>query len=77
MISGSCLLRVGQQDVLKASHGSVVAAIKKCLSDSERNEGGPHVDLKISYSRMELLVHVPSSWACVQMIAHPHSTGAV
>ena len=56
LLSGSCVLRVGQQDVLKATHDIVVAAIKQSLVDSAGQEGGPTVDLKISYSHMEQLV---------------------
>lgn len=56
ILSGSCILEVGQQNVVKASHESVVTAVKQSLKDTEQREDGPWVDLKISYSHMEQLV---------------------
>lgn len=71
MVSGSCILRVGQQDVLKASHESVVAAIKQNLLDSVEKEGEPSVDLKISYSHMEQLVCM-EQLACMEQLVCMH-----
>ena len=56
LLSGSCILRVGQQDVMKASHEAVVTAITQSLAESEEKTGKPTVDMKISYSKMEQLV---------------------
>lgn len=56
LLSGSRILRVGQQDVLKASHETVVAAVKKNLQDTSNNDGGPTVELKVTFSNMEHLV---------------------
>ena len=56
LVCGSCILRVGQQDVLRASHETVVTAIKKSLEDTKNTEGGPAVVIKVSHSSMEHMV---------------------
>lgn len=57
ILSGSCILEVGLQNVMDVPHESVVAAIKQSLKDTAQSEDGPWVDLKLSYSHMEQLVH--------------------
>ena len=56
LVCGSCILRVGQQDVLRASHETVVTAIKRSLEDSKNAEGGAAVEIKVSRSNMEHMV---------------------
>jgi hypothetical protein len=56
LVCGSCILRVGQQDVLRASHETVVTAIKGSLEDSKNAEGGAAVEIKVSRSNMEHMV---------------------
>ena len=56
LVCGSCILRVGQQDVLRASHEAVVTAIKGSLEDSMDAAGGAAVEIKVSHSNMEHLV---------------------
>lgn len=68
-MSGSGILRVGQQDVLRASHEAVVSAIKTSLEETQGAEGGPSVELKVSHTNMEHLVW--SGWGL--QWAHSHS----
>ena len=53
ILPGSCILKVRETDVLKASHEVVVNAIKGALSSTAGQEGGPCVSLKLSFSSLE------------------------
>ena len=75
LMPGSCVLRVGERDVLQASHDTVVGEVKRCLQETEG--AGPMVDLKISRPHVEHLVGVASG--CDFLGDHSYSwfSGAV
>lgn len=56
LLAGSCILGVGGNDVVKATHEEVVAAIKTSLEETKKTEEGASVKLKVSCSKKEQLV---------------------
>ncbi len=55
LIPGCCILKVGDDDVLKATHDTVVSAVRGSLSRSKEEQGKPCVRLKLSYPFLEQL----------------------
>lgn len=53
IVTSSCILKVGDEDLLIGSHDQVVSAIKKALTSSAGSEGGAKVELKLSNPFME------------------------
>lgn len=55
IIPGCCILKVGDDEVLKASHDAVVSAVKGSIARSKQEQGKPSVRLKLSYPFLEQL----------------------
>ena len=50
---GSCILKVGENDVVKLKHDEIVAAVRQSLQETAGSEGGKRVELKLSLPFME------------------------
>ena len=55
ILSGACILRVGDKDVLKASHDTVVSLVKDSLTRTAQQEGRASIALKFSFGSLEQL----------------------
>ena len=53
LLAGSCLLRVGKNDVLKASHDAVVSMIKACIQDSSSQDKACQNNVKHSQDKAQ------------------------
>ena len=53
IVASSCILKVGEESVLLKSHEEVVAAVRRSLSSTAKEEGGPKVEFKLSNPFME------------------------
>ena len=52
---GSCVLKVGEKDMVTCKHDEVVAEVKKSLDTTARTAGGKRVSVKLSLPSMEHL----------------------
>ena len=50
---GCAILNIGEENVVIASHDEVVTAVKTSLKNTEGQEGGRSVTLKLSYPFLE------------------------
>ena len=55
IIPSCCILKIGEEDVLRASHEAVVSAVKGSLSRSKQEQGKSSVKLKMSFPFLEQL----------------------
>ncbi len=55
IIPGCCILKVGEEEVLNASHDVVVSAVRGSLSRSKVEQGKSSVRLKLSFPFLEQL----------------------
>lgn len=55
ILSGACILRVGDKDVMKASHDTVVSLVKDSLTQTSQQEGRASIALKFSFGSLEQL----------------------
>ena len=55
ILSGACILRVGDKDVMKASHDAVVSFVKDSLTRTAQQEGRTNIALKFSFGSLEQL----------------------
>ena len=53
LLPGCCILRVGQEDVMRSSHDAVVVAVKGSLSKTSHQEKGASVTLKLGFPSLE------------------------
>lgn len=53
LLPGCCIFCVGEEDVMRASHDSVVAAVRGALSQTSQQEGGASVTLKVGFPSLE------------------------
>lgn len=53
ILPGCCILKVAEEEVLRASHDLVVSAIRKALAASAGQKGGRQVALKLSFGGLE------------------------
>lgn len=50
---GSCVLKVGEKEVVRMKHDEIVTAVMKTLEETVKTEGGRRVELKLSLPFME------------------------